>query len=74
MTMYLLREPGALAEKPANCAATVSVWYLPGGYDAVRARAVFIYFEHAEHAEKFVRKYQDAPEMAVLVGVTQMDV
>lgn len=51
----------------------VSYWHLPGGYDAVHARAVYAFFENEDDAQAWTTKYANPPEMAVLMTRQQYE-
>lgn len=64
---------GASTEKKKTSVASVSFWYIPGGYDYVNAQAVRVYFDDMEKAKKFEKDYDSIPEMAFLTELTDKE-
>lgn len=65
--MSIFLEGTAKAEPTS--VAYVSLWHLPGGYDAVNASVVVRYFDDMEEARRFAQKYQYPPEMAFMMEI-----
>jgi len=55
---------GGTLEPSVETTHAVSYWYIPGGWDYQNAEVLIRYFPNQELAEKFVKKYENPPEMA----------
>lgn len=67
MSLLELKRAGGTTTLEANSVCKVSVWYIPGGFDYDRAEAIESFFADKNAAERFVERYQNPPEMAVLI-------
>jgi hypothetical protein len=58
-------------ERTEDTTHVVSLWYIPGGYDYINAKAVEVYFTSKETAEVFSKKWSSPPEMSFCTPIEE---
>lgn len=63
---------GTLTEQ-ADSVCYISYWHVPNGSDYDKASARKVYFSDRSAAEKLAIKYQNPPELAIVVNIEKKD-
>lgn len=60
-------------ERQEDTTHVVNLWYIPGGYRYDAATPINIFYSDEEEAKRFADKWDQIPEMAILMTIERHD-